>query len=63
MTGEIPQKYEMILPERIEELATNYDKSKQDQKIPLIIVNKCITSQQSEMIEEINQTILLILGV
>ena len=63
MTGEIPQKYEMILTEKIEDLATNYDKSKQDQKIPLIFVNKCITSQQSEMIEEINQTILLILGV
>ena len=63
MTGEIPQKFEMILTERIEDKSTHNDKSKHDQKIPLIFVKNYIASQQSEMIEENNQHILLILGV
>lgn len=63
MTGEILQNFEMILTEKIEDKSINNDKSKHDQKNPLIFNKKCTTSQQSETIEEMNQHILLILGV
>jgi hypothetical protein len=63
VTGEILQKSGMILKERIEDKSANGDKSKHDNKISLILVKKCITSPQSEFFEEMNQPILLILGV
>jgi hypothetical protein len=57
VTGEILQKSEMILNEGID------GKSENNQKISLILVIECNTLQKSEINEEKNQPILLILGI
>jgi hypothetical protein len=57
VTGEIQQKSEMILNEGID------GKSENNQKISLILVIECNTLQKSEINEEKNQPILLILGI